>query len=142
MPEAVGMEHSLTTKLKLFVQFTRTKRQLDDQLKAVKHDLDQLEREIVEQMIDAGMDSTKIDGMTVYRKRRTTVKVLPHLTKEEIAEEMLQNGDGRLLGFNYPSLVSFAKEHTDEATGEVSLPEYLQGVLEVGELSELGARNS
>lgn len=133
---------SLTENLKQFVHLTREKRRLDAEAKEVGRLVDEVERKLVEQMIDAGVESTRIDGMTVYRKRRTTTKWAEGVDKEAVIAQMLENGDGRLLGFNYPSLVSFAKEHTNEETGEVELPEYLQGVLEVGELAELGARNS
>lgn len=132
----------LTEKLKDYVHFTKAKRGLEADLAQVKGKLDELEQQIVELMIDAGMDSAKVDGMTVYRKRRVVTKWRDDYDKEATIAAMLEAGDSRLLGFNYQSLVSFAKEHTDEQTGEVTLPDYLQGVLEVKELSELGARSS
>lgn len=132
----------LTEKLKEYVQLVRVKREADATLKELNKSIDALEREIVEQMIDSGMDSAKVDGMTVYRKRRVITKWSEGVDKQAVIAAMLDNGDGHLLGFNYQSLVAFAKEHVDEQTGEIELPEYLQGVLEVSEIAELGARNS
>ena len=58
-----------TAELKEFVSLEKEKADLKQQLKQVQERLDELDRKLTEQFLQDGMESSKIDGRTVYLRR-------------------------------------------------------------------------
>ena len=56
--------------LKKFLRLTRDKKALDVKLEKIKQDLRESEKTLRAQFEKAGLDSTKVDGMTIYLHRQ------------------------------------------------------------------------
>jgi len=59
---------------KRFVELTKQKRQMKENLRELESELRGLEAEILEEMADSGIGHINIDGATVYLSEMTTAK--------------------------------------------------------------------
>lgn len=126
--------------LKKFLRLTRDKKALDVKLEKVKQDLKESEKVLRAQFEKAGLDSTKVDGTTIYLHRQVWARakdgdrgaVLVALRETEMDEYITEN-------FNTNSLSAYVRECEKEGQ---EIPEKLKACLEITEVFSLRTRSS
>ena len=134
------------TKLRPYVQLIKKKTQLEEQLRDVKARLDVLEPQIAESFQKEGIQSTNVDGYTVYLNRQlwagatdghkeAMFKVLKAYPDESWSFLVKDN-------VNSQQLSARVRECEQDADGMPILPDELQEVIKVSEVFKIGARKS
>jgi hypothetical protein len=106
---------------------------------AIKEEADALERDLIEDFANAGMQSVSVDGKTVYLHRSTFAQRAGGVTTEELKAALRLAGLGDLIGETIPAqtLSAYVREVLDREVedGEETpqLPEPLRDLLELGE---------
>ena len=126
-----------------YVTLSLSKRQLEDQISAIKTELKTLEEPLLEELLEEGVRSIKLDSGTVYMHKQKWARVVP------------SNGDGKttqadrvralealesiglreqFAALNHQSLSAWAREQ--------DLPPELDGIIRVDEEISLRVRKS
>jgi|TARA_Y100000310_G_scaffold213229_1_gene214134 hypothetical protein len=121
-----------------FIALTRSKRELDEQVKRANKQLAVLEEILVEQFLADGTESTKRDGMTLSRKNIKTIKAVGGDYKR-IAQIFLNLGMPEMVSTHSRTLQGYVAELI---RNEAEIPEVLAQAIEVGEVNRIGARES
>lgn len=140
-------------KLKEFSELTERNKQIEDELKANKARMLELEPVILEQMADVGMNNARINGRTYYIKRDLFAGPADGYDKVSVALALKASGldDYVTETYNSNSLAAYVRSCKQEAEGGDTLtteqirsllPKPLRAVLRVGENFRLGSRKS
>ena len=134
------------TKIKPYVELIKKKARLEEQLRDVKARLDVLEPQIAESFQKEGIQSTNVDGYTVYLNRQlwagaadgdkeamfTALKTYPDDSWAFLVRDNV----------NTQQLSARVRECELDADGMPILPEQLKQVIKVSEVFRIGARKS
>jgi len=127
-----------TEKFKSFLELTNQKKQLEASLDTVKRQIADLEEELLDNLVEAEVDSLKVNGKTIYPHKQMWAKVLT--TKEDVIQALKKAGIDHIYvkeGFNHQSLSAYVRECINE-WGE--LPAEFDGILGFSEKYSLRAR--
>jgi hypothetical protein len=141
-------------QLKHFVCLENRKRDLDNELKATKQQLDDLEQVLVPQFIDDGVQRMTVDGRTVSLSQDIYAGPLNDRADVVIALKQSELGQYVAENYNANSLTAFVREVArdvaaraeregrpyDEAEVRQSLPRPLGDVLKVSFVHTLRSR--
>lgn len=132
--------HIDTEKMRRYVELTKRKRQTEEDLDGLKKELARLEGQLLEDFERAGVDSMRIDGMTVYPHRQLFANARDG-DKERAVEALRACGldDYVKEQFNTQSLSAYVRE-LDEL--EEPLPQPLAEALDVHEKYTLRVRKA
>jgi isopentenyl phosphate kinase len=99
-----------TTKVKEYVCLERRKKDLSAELKQVEHDLKDLERVVIDQLVNAGLDEVGADGRTL--KLKPCVYISPVEGRYGVIEALKDAGLDQFIPPNYndAQLRSFVEE--------------------------------
>lgn len=117
------------SKFRDYVNLDKERRALENELKQVKADLNAAEETLLRHMEETGMQSTKIDGITVYLHRQLWASALD-------IQAILENRDSAFLvkeTVNGNSLSSWVRELDKDDEGQPVLPEDLKEAIKVSE---------
>ena len=134
------------TKLKPYVDLIKKKTLLEEQLRDVKARLDDLEPQIAESFQKEGIQSTNVDGYTVYLNRQlwagaangdkeamfAALKIYPDESWSFLVRDNV----------NSQQLSARVRECDLDANGMPILPDELKQVIKVSEVFRIGARKS
>ena len=128
-----------TDPLAQYVALEQRKRELEEQLKAVKAEASVLEKQLIEQWIDRGQQNATLCGMTAYITSDFFLNKRPEYSTERLAECLIKHGLERVVqtGYAAGSLKTFIKEQM-AAGGE--LPDELMAMLSYGEIPRIRVR--
>lgn len=128
-----------TEKLKEFARLANLKRDLDAQLSDCTARMAELEPSLIEEMAEAGMQSTNIDDLTLYIRTDKYVSKRGEFTSQQICDCLRKHGMGYMVndGYNAASLKSKVRELIDDGSG---LPDDLKAMLNIGETQRIGSR--
>ncbi len=103
------------------------KRELEQELKRLNVEIAETEKLALDQFTDAGVDSIKINGSTLYLHRQLWVGVAEGFTKEQASKQLKEVGLGDYVqeSFNINSLSAYYREATRESD-DVHIPEALK----------------
>jgi hypothetical protein len=101
-------------QLREFVALEKRKRDLESELKQIIDRLDDLERTLVDQFLNDGVSSMKIDGRLVYIAR--DIYAGPLIDRSEVIAALKASGLGQYVCENYntQSLRAFVREVAEE----------------------------
>lgn len=120
-----------TERVGQFIALTREKRIFDAKLKAIKVRIAALEAEILDEQLEEGWESTKIDGITVSRRVDVRAGVKSEIGHEEAGIVLRSLGLDFLIGaptIHHMRLGSWVREIQD--AGE-EIPERVLEVINV-----------
>jgi len=127
-----------TTVMKTFLDLDRQRKKLEGEVKALKSQLEKLMPKVEEELLQAGVDSIKIDNGTVTTRKTLWAK--PKNGDYPLACAALKQaglGDFVAERFNTQTLSAYVRELVNE--GE-PLPEPLQEAIEVSEVIKVVTR--
>ena len=147
--ELIPPDGDLGLMLSNFVAADKEYRLLEEQLEAAKKKLAAMEDPLAEQMGLMGMQSARVDGMTIYIKRTPYVSKAAGVETESVCEILKHVGLEYMVseGYNAQSLKSKVKEyqekwrdldddyresHAEEYT-DTGVPRELAKLLSIGE---------
>lgn len=149
--DAVSQQAAAPTmkdQLDAFVKLTKTKRDLDAELRAVKNEIAGVETDLIDRMADLGVSRIGHDqsGMTVYLRRQVRVKNMGD-DRGAACAALKAAGLGSFVAesFNLNTLSAYFREQLDERTkqGEIVddvsalVPADLTGVIDLTEAHDL-----
>jgi len=126
------------------------RRELQAELAEVERDLGTLEESTLEEMLAEGMQSCRVDGMTLYIERQLWAGRGEH-TSREITEALEAAGLADMTTANWQQLSSYVREQARNATGKekpsaeeaiAALPDILRNVVSVTEAVKVRGRKS
>ena len=143
-------QNKLATVSADFVRLTKVKRELDDQLKAVKAELDDIEATIIKEMEETGVTKITVDGMTVYIKRELFPKILvetPSGDKDtgRLIETLINAGLDELVRqvVVHQSFAAYIRALPRDPLSDMPmLPPDFEGVVDVSEKFSIQARKA
>lgn len=125
-----------------FVRLTAERKELEQQLAAVKAKLDALQEPLQAFFERSGMQNTRVNDMTVYLSR--SLRGSPDGNKEDLVAALEADPTTAPLvnkGYAWQQLDALIREWPeDEATGLPVIPEHLRGKLKVYEQLKIAAR--
>lgn len=126
---------TLNDKIRLFVQLSKWKGEIDDLLEFCKEQIAAIEPEILEGMAGDGVANVKIDGMTVFTKRDRYVSKSKEKTSAQMIEILRESGMGYLCdeGYSAQGLKSRILELIDAQQEKI---DKLNRDLELGAMDE------
>jgi len=112
------------TKIKELQALDSQKRQLEKDLDEVKLRREELEKNLLEQFAEAGIDSITVDGKKVYLKRDTWTSALEG-DRAKACTFLKEHGLDFYVNetFNATSISAYVREHRNEEDGTFDLPE-------------------
>lgn len=121
-----------TEAIRALVKATEEKRELDRQLKVVKQTIEQLENEVCDELIEAGVQNMNVDNNIVYLHRQVWAKPAGG-DYETAAAKLIEAGleDFVQTRFNTNSVSAYVRE-TLATEGE--LPDTLNEALDITEV--------
>lgn len=116
------------------------KKELQDELKAVNAELEEVEQQLAELMINEEMQNFTRNGQTFYLNTRIYANAIAD-RKEELFAWLKENGYGDLVyeTVNANSLAAFVREQLEEAD---KFPEGLAELVNVFEKTTVGMRKA
>lgn len=122
-------------------ELKRRKSEIDAQLKEVNALIAQTEEELSEMMVDTETQSFNRSGTLFYLNTKTYASAKAD-RKDELFETLKKNGFGSLVveTVNANSLAAFVREQITE--NEDTLPEWLDGKVNVFEKTTVGVRKA
>ena len=126
---------------KRYVELELRRRELEDELKAVKAEARGLEEEILNQFADLGCQNMNVDGLTLYIRQERWYGKKPDVTAEQVCDALNQCGFAYLVkeGYNANSLRGALNELVKN---DEPIPEPLERLLNTEPVSKLGSRKS
>jgi len=127
------------------VDLIKKKTLLEEQLRDTKARLDELEPKIVESFQEEGIQSTKLDGYTIYLNRQLWAG---HAGDKQAMCDLLKSMDDNTWNFlvednvNVQRLSARVRECEKDDNGMPILPEQLKEVIKVSEVFKIGARKA
>lgn len=131
--QIAGDRDALTKRL---IDLTLRKRELDAESRKVGEVIDQIERELLDAWIDAGRQSERIDGVTVYIAKRTWATAREG-NRQAVVAALESLGMADMVTFNTQTLSAWFKERA-EAGEEV--PQTLAEVVSLEDRYSLNVR--
>lgn len=126
-----------TDQLAEFAELTRTKRELDKQLKEINGQLASLEEALIEQFAAANMQSVNANGATVYVNHKVSARVIDG--KEEEALALLDDEGLADIAKRRPNAQSLAAA-VRERQADGDLPDSWTDVFQITNYAKLGCR--
>ena len=122
-----------------WLEHERQKRDLDEQLKALKAKLKTLEDAALEYLAEEGITSVKMNGSTVYMSTSTYASLSDD--KDAAMVALKEHGIGDLVkeSVNSNSLASWVREQRETEEG---IPEALEPHVTISEVTRLRMRSS
>jgi hypothetical protein len=125
-------------KIRRYIRLTREKRKLDGRLKALKGDLLSMEAEVLDEMVDLGVDKVSTEGGTLFS--RVTAWARPHREGAEATDAEYEAACRVLIATGMEDLVSprfnvlslSARVREMQKNGEPIPPEW-DGIIRVTE---------
>ncbi len=126
---------TMQQRASLFALTTRELRELEAKVEYLKDVLDQLQRDLILDMAEGGVENMRVGGYTLYRATTRYVRKRPDkdgVTTDMVCEVLKQIGRGDLVtdGYHPNALKSFVTEQIQQ-NGEVDPA--LAPLLEIGE---------
>ena len=120
------------TNLHAFVDATRSKRELEAQIKVLNEAIEKSEKKLLDEMSDAGVQRVTVDGVTVYIHRQLWASKAGNVTDEEAASAISSAGLSDMVKpkFNTSTMSAYIRELDNQG---LPIPEPLVGVLSVTE---------
>lgn len=136
-------------KLARFVELQKEKRELDDALKNVKRQLDELEPLLLEQMTEEGIQSVKVNGLTLYLKRQLWAGAADG-NYDAACDALIAEGLAEFVQrrFNTNTVSAYVRElekafaDNGGSFEEFRLPGALDGAISVAEKFTIGSRKA
>jgi len=115
-----------------FVDATRSKRELEAQIKILDEQIAQAEKKLLAEMTDAGVQRVTVDDVTVYIHRQLWASKNPNVTDEEAAEAIKLVGLDDMIKpkFNANTMSSYIRELDGQGR---PIPDPLLSVLSITE---------
>ncbi len=122
-------------QLKRYVELEHERRDLDDRLKAVKAETEKLAASLLDQFAEAGMQSARVNGLTVYVHRQLWASAVEG-NYEAACQALRASGHGEFVQerFNTNQISALAREM--DKNGE-TLPVEWDGPIKVAETFQL-----
>jgi hypothetical protein len=133
MPNNAG----LIERLRRFAHLTEQKRAIEASLRPIQDELTELEQPLLEDMVLAGMQSTRLGDMLLYKQTEFHCSTKEGVSKEELIEAFRKCGLVRAIGPQHQTIRSLAKEWAENGEG---VPDLLAAVLNIGEHFRLRAK--
>ena len=131
---------SLADKLK---KLRDRKAELEDDLKALTAEIDETDKALSDQMMEAELPKFSHSGVTFYLKTRLFASPQAG-RKEDMFDALREHGYGDLITetVNSNTLSSFCKEQIEQSGEAEALPEWLSQVVSTYEKTSVGVRKS
>ena len=126
-----------TSTYKEFVELAKRKKQLNSQLKDIEDKLALLSESILEEWIESGSNSHKIDGMTIYLHSQGWATPREGKTRFDVVSALEVSGMDEYVNFNSQSFSAFLREASDD-----DMPDDLKEVVELKMKHSIRARKS
>lgn len=128
------------TFVQQYVELTRIKRDLDDQLKGVNGKLDELESKIMDKWLNDGVTQMVVDDMTIYIQHDIRVATGEGKSSVDVADALRKAKLADLTTANWQRMRSWVKELPTDNEGKPIVPKALAAVLKIEPYSKLCAR--
>lgn len=150
--EMAGLEPSgtMAEQLREFVALEKRRRELETELAQISDRSAALSALLLDSMADAGMQSARIDGMTVYIRRDLYVSKRKEAESADVCNVLRRIGCDYMVGesYNAASLKSKVKEYMDQDAVEAEpfdaklsrVPPELAVLLNIGETPRVIAK--
>lgn len=114
------------------------KKESEDKVKAINREIDEVDRQLVEAMVESEVQAINRGGFTFYLHTKTFATALAE-RKIELYEWFKENGHEAMVQetVNAQTLAAWVREQLDEAD---ELPEEIQPLLNVYEKTSVGIR--
>jgi hypothetical protein len=121
-------------------ELLQQKLELDGKLKQVESKLKDLEAGVLDYFIDQGVDSIKLEGITLSTKRLLVPKYVDEHGSADAVRALLLAGMHDLVPhtLSHQRLGSLLRERRDH--GETPVPKALEGIVEAVEMISIGYR--
>lgn len=141
---ATPVESADIRTVRKYAQLENRRAELDDELKAVKAQLADLEPAVLSYFQRQGMQSTKMEGRTLYLKRELYAGRADGIESEFACEALKSAGLGEFVreGIVTNSLSALLRERDREHGYEQAVPEPLRGVIVANEVHKVGSRRA
>lgn len=145
------MESNMVGQIRLFVALADRKDALETELKQIKAQMAAMKPSLSEQMLESGMQSTNIDGRTVYLQRQLWASFKPPEDQEDIGvNAFLEAKLGWLVKatVNSQTLSAYVREQAEFNDAQdmedviASLPEQIRPFVKVSEVFDIRARKA
>lgn len=137
--ELTQSDNGLGERLKRFVDLSRQKKALEEELEGVRAQMTALETPLLEDMALNGMQNANIEGVCVYRRTDYYPGRKEGVTSEQVVDALLNCGLDKLATANWQSLRGYLTECREE--GKL-VPSALTDVIEVREAHKLMTRKA
>ncbi len=137
--------------LKTYADLEVRRRELENDLKEVTRQMDEMEPAVLAHMADNGIDKATINGVTFFPKRRLFGSIVEGCSKADVADALIAADLGDFVQNTYNAntlngyIASFDRE-SDEALTPAQLkqmlPEALRSVLNIGEVWSVAAQKT
>ena len=138
-PADAAPEGPYLLRLREFVALENHRRQLEFDLEATEKRLNVLKPQLIEDMAEAGVQNTRIDGLSVFTRLDWWVHRKPEATNQEACEALRTIGRGDMVvdGHNAASLKALVLEWKRE---EQEVPPILADKIDIGSKVNLVTR--
>lgn len=137
--ERTQSDNGLGERLKRFVDLSRQKKALEEELEGIRAQMTALEEPLLEDMALNGMQNASVDGVCVYRRTDYYPGRKEGVTSEQVVDALLNCGLDNLATANWQSLRGYLNECREE--GKL-VPDALTDVIEVRETHKLVTRKA
>lgn len=130
-----------TDLLRRFAQLSREKGELKDRLSEVEKALEAMQLPLQEYFLSAGMQNTRVDGMTLYVRKQTWARLAEGIEMPQACDALKAAGLGEFVreAFNMQTLSSYVRELQRD---ERELPESLADFISVTDDVSIQARRT
>lgn len=132
-------DNGLGERLRRFVDLSRQRKALEEELDGVRAQMAALETPLLEDMALNGMQNANVDGLCVYRRTDYYPGRKEGVTSEQVVDALLNCGLDKLATANWQSLRGYLTECREE--GKL-VPSALTDVIEVREAHKLMTRKA
>ncbi len=133
-----------------YVETLDQKREAEAALKSVSEILGAREQALLEALAEAGAESVKRNGRTIFIQKRLVTRML--MGGEQAAESLIEAGLGHLATMNHQRMKSHLSEIAKEDGEEISptaedpfaveVPEELAGIVSASRIPRIGCRKA
>lgn len=130
-----------------FVALDHERRAVEDRLDAIKKEQAALQESLLDEWADRGQKSANVDGLTVYATTDVYCAKAAGVSGRDLADVLIANGLGDIVGYNANSLKAWVKEtlraaqeEDRNATIETAISEEIRQLVRFTEETRLRTR--
>ena len=128
-------------KVKLYRDLRDEQKRLEGEAEGIKARANEIERELVEEFSDEGVQNVKIDGSTVFLRRELWAQKEQGVSSDDVVEALREAGLGDFVALGYNSSALSARLRELDAD-DAPLPAALVGVVKVAEVFKIRYQKS